>query len=286
MNKFLFLAIGILFIGNVFALSEIATNVSSELDVAYKDVLELKEKGFAISRINDSYSDALSIFDAQVLLEKSNRYADYSLVRKYISDVKHIKELALLSKDKIEIFLSEYDSINKSLDLSEMDDDYSMIIRSFEEERYEETLELVPKGYEKLNSIQSSQTAMNIFYESTTLGIKKFFYATWKYFLAAILLLIVFWVFFNKPIRKYFISRKISSLENRRKSVKGLMEKLQKEYFDSKKISESEYSIKMKSFSDMVLDISRRILLLKEEVERMNKIGKKKSNIKKRNLRV
>lgn len=286
MNKFLLLAIGILFIGNVFALSELATNVSFELDVANKDVSELLEKGFPINRINDSYSDALIIFDAQVLLENSNRRADYSLVRKYISDVRKIKDLAILSKDKIEVFLSEYDSINKSLDLSEMDDDYYQIVRSFEEERYEETLELIPKGYEKLNSIQSSQTAMNIFYESTTLGIKKFFYSTWKYFLIGIILIIVFWIFFNKPVRKYFILRKISSLENRRKSVKGLMEKLQTDYFDSKKISESEYSIKMKSFSDMVLDISRRILLLKEELERMSKIDKKtKAKLKKITLK-
>jgi len=287
MNKFLILVIGIFLIGNVFALSEIATNVSFELEEAHKDVLELFENGFAISRINDSYSDAVNIFDAQVLLEKSNRRADYSLVRKYISDVRNIKEVALLSKDKLEVFLSEYDSINKSIDLSEMDDDYFQIVRSFEEERYEETLELVPKGYEKLNSIQSSQTAMNLFYESTTLGIKKFFSATWKYFLIAIIVLIVFWIFFNKPARKYFILRKISSLESRRKSVKGLMEKLQKDYFDSKKISESEYSVKMKSFSDIVLDISRRILILKEELERMSKLDKKNiSKSKKINLKI
>lgn len=277
MNKHFLLVVGILLIGNFFALSEVAMNVSQELEVARQDIAELSERGFSINRINDSYSDAESIFNAQVHLENFGRRADYSLVEKYLSDVRKIKELAILSKDKLEVFLSEYDSVNKSLDLSEMDDDYYQIVRSFEEERYEDTLVLIPEGYNKLNSIQSSHTAMKILYESTTSGIKRFFHATWKGFLVGIFLIAVLWAFFGKSIRRRFILRKISSLESRQKSVRALMEKLQKGYFDSKKISESEYSVKMKSFSDILLDISRRILILKEELERISgRLNKKK----------
>ena len=124
MNKYLILAVGVFLVGNVFALSELATNISLELNVARGDVLDLSEKGFPINRINDSYSDAINLFNAQVLLEESGRHADYSLVRKYISDVRNIKEVAFLSKDKLDIFLSEYESIGKSVDLSEMDEDH------------------------------------------------------------------------------------------------------------------------------------------------------------------
>lgn len=285
MNKYFIFVVAFFLIGNVVALSETAINVTLELDDAYKDVLEVSQRGIGVLRINESYTTALEIFESQKLLEKNNRNPDYSLVRKYISEVKSIKEIAILSNDQLEVFLHEYSSMNSSLDLSEMDELYLEIVTSFEDERFEETINLIPKGYESMTSIQSSQTALNIFYDSTRSRIADLFFNTWKYLLSLCILFLILWFIFKKSIKRFFISKKISRLESRRKSIKYLMEMLQKEYFDSKRISEGEYSVKMKSFSDMVLDINRRILLLKEELERMNGIKKQNKSVKKISLK-
>lgn len=285
MNKYFIFVVAFFLIGNVVALSETAINVTLELDDAYKDVLEVSQRGIGVLRINESYKTASEIFESQKLLEKNNRNPDYSLVRKYISEVKSIKEIAILSNDQLEVFLHEYSSMNSSLDLSEMDELYLEIVTSFEDERFEETINLIPKGYESMTSIQSSQTALNIFYDSTRSRIADLFFNTWKYLLSLCILFLILWFIFKKSIKRFFISKKISRLESRRKSIKYLMEMLQKDYFDSKRISEGEYSVKMKSFSDMVLDINRRILLLKEELERMNGIKKQNKSVKKISLK-
>ena len=72
MNKCLVFVSAVFFIGNVFALSEIATNISVELDSSYQSILELSQKGFNVNRINESYNDALGIFEAQKVLEKND----------------------------------------------------------------------------------------------------------------------------------------------------------------------------------------------------------------------
>ena len=63
-----------------------------------------------------------------------------------------------------------------------------------------------------------------------------------------------------------------------KKAIKGLIKELQETYFKSKRISETEYKIKLKNYEGFIRDIERQIMVLKEEMFKMNK--KAKSNLK------
>jgi hypothetical protein len=266
-----------LFFSNVVALSEQASNASVSLSVAKSDIDDVLSRGLSVSRMNESYFEALQIYDAQLNLEKLNRKTNYEIVLKYTSDIRIIKENELLAKDELDVFINEYASMNNSLDLSEMNELYNNILKSFSEERFEDTLKLIPEGYDSLTSIQSSQTALNVFYSATSSSIKNFFYNNWIKLVVIFSLIFLFWIFFHTPIRRWNVRRKINSLEVRKNTLKSLMKNLQKQYFESKKISEQEYVVKMKSFDDLLLDITRQILLLKEEIDKqeIKVVGKK-----------
>ena len=270
----------------VFALSEQASNASAALSVAELDVKEVFDKGLSISRINESYTEAFQLYIAQVNLEEVNKKSDYDLVFEYTSKVRMIKEAELEANDELLVFLEEYSSMNNSIDLSQMQELYNNIISSFKNERYEDTLVLVSEGYIQLTQIQSSQTALNIFYDSTSSNLKRFFYNNWKSFVVALLIIFFFWLLFHNSIKKIKIKREIKSLEKRRDVIKSLMQNLQRNYFESKKISEEEYSVKMKSFSDMLLNITRQILLLKEELNKMIFFEKKELLFRKKSKKI
>jgi len=63
----------------------------------------------------------------------------------------------------------------KQANLSAMQDDYNAIILSFNQERFEDTLTLINKGYDDISNIQSSQTAVNAIYLATSRSVKDFF---------------------------------------------------------------------------------------------------------------
>jgi len=46
---------------------------------------------------------------------------------------------------------------------------------SFDEERFEDTLELIDDGYNKISELESSQTAVNAVYSATSRTLKNFF---------------------------------------------------------------------------------------------------------------
>lgn len=267
---FIFCFFVLFFISFVSSLSNESSNYSLLVLSAKEAVDEVYSKGLSIDRINESYSECLQFYLIQVDLENSGKKADYGLVNKYCNEVSTIKDLELESTDELLVFLSEYNAMNQSLNLSSMDDVYNNILSSYSNERFEDTLQLIPLGYESLTSIQSSQTALNLFYESTSSNIKNFFLTNWKPALIFFSFVLAVWIIFNKRIRRWHLRRKIASLEVRKDTIKRLMERLQKEYFENKKISENEYSVKMKSFSEMTLDISRQILLHKEELSKLN----------------
>ncbi|MBU3912929.1 MAG: hypothetical protein KKE50_02435, partial [Nanoarchaeota archaeon] len=142
----------------------------------------------------------------------------------------------------------------------------------------EDTIKLINIAYEELSEVQSSQTALNLFYSTTSKTVKNFFINQWKKILIisaiVLVLLLVSW----KAISKFLVLRKIKFLETKKNVLNNLIQKVQGNYFKDKKASESEYRIKIKTFEEMIRDINRQIPLLKEEMFKIDK--KTKSNLK------
>jgi hypothetical protein len=156
-----------------------------------------------------------------------------------------------------------------------MEEDFRKINSSFYEERFEDTISLVNQGYDRLSEIESSQTTLKLYYDATTKSIKKFLVDNWKRIAAIfgifLILLIAFW----KTLKLVRVKRKISKLNLQKETLNRLIKKLQEGYFGSKKISETEFSVKMERFKEMIRDIDRQIPLLKEEIARLGDKYKK-----------
>ncbi len=243
---------------------------------ARQDIIEMQARNISVVRVNESYQDAFQLYSAQKALENTGKRAKYDLVIEYAVHVNDIKKSAFKADDELRIFLEAYDSSAEKINLSEMDEDYNAIIVSFKEERFEDTLELIDIGYERLSEVQSSQTAVRLFYSTTSRTLKNFFINNWLKLVIGIVVVITFLIIFKKALSKFLLVRKEKYLSLQKNVLNSLIKELQKNYFKTKKTSEVEYRVKLKKFKEMILDINRQIPLLKEEMVKLTKAKFKK----------
>jgi hypothetical protein len=241
------------------------------LNQAEKDIFEMISKNISSLRVNETYQEAFQLYSAQLALEETERKADYKLVIKYTSEISSIKKIAIEANDELKIFKETVENTRKETNLSKFEEEYNQIILSFNEERFEETLELIKNGYDRISEIQSSQTATNVFYLSTISALRDFFVKN-KFEIAIIgslilFLLFIFWNTFKKLMKRV----KFNNLIIQKNAINGLIKKIQESYFKTKKISENEYKIKLKKFEELTRDIDRQIMVLKEEIFKINK---------------
>ena len=55
----------------------------------------MKIEGFQIIRINDSFTEALTLYDAQLILKEKNKSVDFSSIASYCQDIEDIYKNAL-----------------------------------------------------------------------------------------------------------------------------------------------------------------------------------------------
>jgi hypothetical protein len=244
---------------------------------------EMIAQNIPSKRAQEAYDESIDLYEAQRMLEEKKHTKssekDYALVVKYASDVCDIKDKAFEVQDELAVFKQTIKEVQKQINLSailvsegsEEKSSYEKVLLSFEEERFEETIVLIDGGYEELSEIESSQTTLNLFYSTTTKTIKSFFINNWKKILIisciALVALIIFW----KTVRLSIINAKIKSLKLQKDVLKNLIGRTQGEYFGTKRMSESEYTIKIQRFKDLIRDIDRKIPLLREELIKVNK---------------
>ena len=266
------------------ALSNESTQALEKLETAKDCYNEMISQKVPISRANVSLQSTINSYEAQLALEEKFRKPDYSITEKSSENVCYIKKISIEARDELEIFQTTYDSTQETINLSSMDSDYQKIILSFNEERFEDTIELIDKGYSLLSEIESSQTTLKLFYSSTTISAKQFLEDNWRKLSIGLIIFIAVLIVFWKAIKKIRVYRKIKHLEIQKNTLKELVGELQKKYFKSQGISEAEYRIKLERFKEMIRDINRQIPLLKETLIKLNKkdsIEKSKSKNKK-----
>jgi len=278
--KILLLAIliGVLFL--IFIQSSLAfsTTQSNEsikakesLAQAEKDIFEMMKKNISINRVNETYQEALQLYSAQFALEEKGSKANYKLIIEYASEIGSIKENALEANDELKIFVETYQDAEKTTNLSEMQDDYNNILASFQDERFEDTPTLINQGYDRISEIQSSQTALNSFYLATSSTIKNFFRENWLRILIILSLTLFFVLIFWNNLKKLRMRMKFNHLMTQKKALNTLIQNMQKSYFKTKTLSETEYTIKLKKFKELIRDIDRQIMVLKEEMFKVKK---------------
>lgn len=232
---------------------------------------EMIEKNISIQRVNESLREAKQLYDAQFALEQKGSKANYKLVNEYSLELCELKETAVKAKDELMIFIETYNDAAKGANLSSMDKEYEGILKSFEEERFDETSGLISKGYTRLSEVEASQTALNLFYDNTTKSLKKFFSENWKIIGIVMVSFIFILVIFGETFRRAMIRKKISALRMKKDSILQLIKKTQGEYFTTKRMSEGEFSVKIKTFTEMIRDVDRQLPVLNEKLAKVDK---------------
>jgi hypothetical protein len=258
--------------------SNASIGAKESLDQARLDIKEMKSRNISIIRVTELHDEASQIFTAQQALDRLKKNSNYKLVNEYSMDIHLIKGIAFRAKDELVIFNEAYSDASKEINLSVMDKEHNAILISFSEERFEDTLELINLGYDRLSEVQSSQTTTRLFYTTVKNTFKNFLINNWKKLvLSSITLLIIIFIFW-KTISKFRIRIKLNYLILQKTTIKNLIKKMQHNYFRKKDLSEIEYGIKSKTFGEMIREIDRKIMILKTNIL---KINKKVSKIKK-----
>lgn len=250
-----------------------SVQAKEELTKSVEDIEIMLSKNISVFRANESYENALEIYNSQINLENLGKPSKYELVLKYTSEVENIQVNAVKADDELRVFLESYNQAAQISNLSDMDRDYNEILKSFREERFEDTIKLVNLGYQRISEIQSSQTAVKLFYASTTQTIKNFFIKNWLKLLIAVVAIFLFLLIFWKTLSKIRLKMEFNSLIMQKKTLYELIKQIQLDYFKKKTLSESEFRTKLKKFEEMIRDIERQIPLIRED---MMKLGYKK----------
>lgn len=278
---FLFVLVIIVLVPQISALSNESIQTKELIAQAKEDILYMQEREIPITRVNESYQEAMQLYSAQVALENSDKETDYSFAIKKAAEVGTIRKISIKALDELKIFKESFEEIEKDTNLSDMKEDYIQVISSFEQERFEETVELIDEAYTKISEIQASQTALNLFYSTTTRSIKDFFVNHWLDLISILLVITIFIVIFWRTITELKLRIKLNHLILQKSSIKKLIKEMQFAYFKKRSISGLEYKIRIKKFEDLIRDIDRKTLLLREEIFKLNQRKSKKEKKKK-----
>jgi hypothetical protein len=248
-----------------------------------KSIMEiLQEAGFSSLRINDTIKEAETVLEVQTGLEEKGRTADYSRVFLLCEEISGLKELAFQLKDEIKVLNEFYSSASEGIDTTEIDVILSTIEKEMTNERYELVPELIEQTYSEIILAQSKATTLNVFYEATTRGLKRFLTERWKEILLGIVAFILLFLFLKKPVEKALIRSSLRKIEIRKKSLKDMITKNQDSYFNKGKVSEESFTIRNKKLAELIRDVDRQISIFNEQLYALDHGEKVKEQLKKK----
>ncbi|VVB80369.1 Uncharacterised protein [uncultured archaeon] len=283
MNKKIRLHLGILvsvsfifFVLLSFASAADSTNLSVEdqasscLNNSKVLMNQLVAENLTVSRVNDTISQAEVLYNAQEVLKARKQKTDFSLVISYCDSVSKIYSLALDSKDSLSTLLKYYkESVTPEMNTTTIDVIINETMFEMQSERYEKVQPLIDNAYQEITNVRARSTTLNLFVDSTTRGLKSFFLKNWKIIVAVLAVLTLLWFMFKTPIRVKLLNNQLDRLARRRESIKRLIMVSQKDYFQTGKIADSDYKIRVGNYAELVRDIDRQVPLIKEELAKL-----------------
>ena len=249
---------------------------------------ELLLENFSVQRINDTIREAERDFEVQQGLKELGRQTDYSSILETCEEIFSLKDFAFQLRDEIQVLEEFYESSSEGIDTTEIDEVFSRLHREMRNERYEFVPELIEESYSQIIIAQSRLATLNVFYDATTRGLKRFFQERWMEFLIGTIILIVLFFVLKKPVERFILEKQLAGIEIRRQSLKGMISKNQDLYFNKGKMSEEAFNVKNKKLAELIRDIDRQISLLNEQIyalrhgKSLNKLKNKKNKAKKK----
>ena len=232
---------------------------------------ELIENDFSYQRINDSIKQMNDFLEVQSSLEEKGRATDYSNILNLCDEIVSIKTSAFDLRDEIKV-LEDFKEISlEGIESNETEDLLEEIHKEMKNERYELVPKLIEETYSSIIMAQSRATTLNVFYDATTKGLKRFFKENWLYIVISLFILLILFKIFKKPVKIKILKNKLYLVEARRKSLKDMVLKNQDDYFNKGDISEEAFSVRGKKLVELLRDNDREISILKQQLYALNK---------------
>jgi hypothetical protein len=227
----------------------------------------LNQTNISPIRFEDMYSKAESLYSAQSIVLERSKKADFKTIILYCDQIVELRETATEAIDSFSVFLSFYnETINRNMDTTSIDKIVSQISGEISGERYENVLALIDEGYKQVGIVRSEQTALALAYSATAKRLKDFVIQNWLEILIVFCVLLAFYLFYRTKISLWILERKLKLLNIRRESLRKLLGDTQKLYFQDGKISDNDYRVRVKNFSDLVRDIDRQIPMVQADI--------------------
>lgn len=244
-------------------------------------IQELVDNDFNAMRPNDIFMIAKQLFDAQVALDKEKGKANYDEILSRCDEINEIQLNAYDSYDQLNVLEAEINISSKRMNISEAIVLFERTKEAFNDERYEDCLDLIEETYDKISEIESSTTIFTTFYNATRRTLATIFIKNWIPITVFIICILLFYLIFNKQIKIYFLKRKKRLIELEKETILRLIGKVQNDYFEKGLLSETAYHIKLKKFSELVRDINRQIPLIEFELVKLRRRVREQRSTKK-----
>jgi predicted transcriptional regulator len=236
------------------------------LNASEKTIAEMQAQNFSVSMVNDTLQEALQIFTAQELINRSGGGADYSLVITKTNSIEEIRASALNAYDEL-VALEKTLAELTGADRQAVSQYFEEARAEFYNERYDNVKGKVDAVYQKISEQQALNTKVAAMLDASRKNIVGFFEANWMYLLsAAIVIVVIVSVTANRFLR-YRITKKMRTLNMEKVVITELMKDTQRMYFEQAKISDDMYKVRIDKFEELMRDIDRQLPLLREELE-------------------
>lgn len=235
------------------------------IENALESMKAMEESGFSTIYVNDTIfaaKEALQKTDAAIKMKyKGFAYED---VIAYTDKVQSTKEKAYILSDKIralEIKKEEY--TNEGVDTTEAEALIKEAKTAFENERYDEAEAIAENANLSLEQAKSQMTIGKAIARSARGFFEQYWRQTAAVFSIMLVLGIATWLVVRKKIRK----RKLRILNIEKETLVDMIKEAQKERFESGKISDFTYRIRMQVYKQKLAEVKRTIPVLEAKVK-------------------
>jgi|SRR3989338_1713923 len=246
--------------------SEEAIAIASQIQEAEAALILMQQQGFPIIRYNDTLLIAKQSYQAQLALEERGDPSDFYIVNQKLEELKDLSKLAAETSDKLKA-LKQQIELTSSINLTSVNELYQKAEEAYKSERYEEADDLIAQAHKRIEELESLDTKLKAFYAATSANFISFIKQRWQWILLTIAIMGIIGYPSYKAASIYIIKQKIQHLHQRKDTIKDLIAKSQKEYFEGGQLSESTYKTRIKKYAELLRDINRQIPLLNEELE-------------------
>ena len=248
------------------ALSQTYDEAQKALDASERTIAEMQAQNFSVLLANDTLQEAMQIFAAQELMNKSGGKADYSIVIAKTNAIESIKASALNAYDELVALEKTLDELPES-DRQAVSQYFEEARAEFYNERYDNVKGKVDAVYQKISEQQALNTKIAAMLDARRRNIVGFFSANWMYIAAAVVVVVLVAMVFTNRFLRYRIAKKMRVLTMEKSVITELMKDTQRMYFEQAKISDDMYKVRIDKFEELMRDIDRQLPLLREELE-------------------